>query len=62
MMKKTITVKTYLDNREISTYGKKIRIVESGSHRYLGAWYENNNALKEVKEVKTSAKYLFIFV
>lgn len=62
MTKKIITVKTYLDNRDITTYGKKIRVVESGSHRNLGAWYEHGNALKEVKEVKASAKYLFIFV
>ena len=61
-MKKIITVKTYLEKREIVTYGKKVRILESGSHKNLGAWYENNNALKEVKEVKTSTKYLFIFV
>ena len=61
-MKKVITVKTYLEERAIATYGKKVRILESGSHRNLGAWYENNNALKEVKEVKASAKYLFIFV
>lgn len=61
-MKKILTVKTYLDKRDISTYGKKIRVVESGSHRCLGSWNENGNALKAVKEVKVSTKYLFIFV
>lgn len=61
-MKKVITVKTYLEKRETATYGKKIRIVESGSHKSLGAWYEHDNALREVKEVKASEKYLFIFV
>lgn len=61
-MKKILTVKTYLDKRDISTYGKKIRVVESGSNRSLGAWYEHNNALKEVKEVKITTRVIFIYV
>lgn len=61
-MKKILTVKTYLDKRDISSYGKKIRIVESGSNRYLGSWHEHDNAIREVKEVKITSKFLFIYV
>ena len=31
-MKKILTVKTYLDKRDISSYGKKIRIVSIPAH------------------------------
>lgn len=60
-MKKTIlTVEKYLKNRDSKTYNKQLRILESGSHKNCGDWLENKN--KEVKAVKITSKYLFIFI
>jgi len=60
MKKKIFTVADYVDVRDKNLYGKKIRVLESSTHKNLGAWWEN--ASREVKEVKISMKYLFIFV
>lgn len=55
-----MNVNRYIETRTETTYGKKVRILDSKSHRNLGPWYRN--AGRDIVEVKVTEKYLFIFV
>ena len=55
-------VADYINERDPKSYGKTIRIIDEKTHRNMGNWWEKANANREVKIVKISQKYLFIFV
>ena len=55
-------VADYINERDPKSYGKTIRIIDEKTHRNMGNWWEKSNANREVKIVKISQKYLFIFV
>lgn len=61
-MKKTIklTVGRYVENRDKMSYNKQIRILDHRTHENLGNWMSNIDAV--VKDVKITAKYVFIFI
>ena len=55
-----MTVKTFLDNRNNSTYGKSIRILDNETKKNCGNCLHNFDAI--VISIKITKKYLFIFV
>ena len=55
-------VADYINERDPKSYGKTIRVIDKKTHRNMGNWWEKTNANREVKIVKISQKYLFIFV
>lgn len=55
-------VADYINERDPKSYGKTIRVIDEKTHRNMGNWWEKTNANREVKIVKISQKYLFIFV
>ena len=57
-----MTVGDFIETREITTWNKKIRVVDNRTHVEVGKWYENKIINKKVKSFKASSKYLFIFV
>lgn len=57
-----MTVGTFIETREATTWGKKIRVVDNRTHDEVGKWYDNKVINKSVKSFKASKKYLFIFV
>lgn len=61
-MKKTkkLTVWDYMNNRDSKSYRKQVRLLDNETHKNLGYWWDNSQA--EVKAVKITAKYVFIFI
>ena len=55
-----MTVREYIEGRPQFVYGKKIRILNGISKKYLGEWTEY--ADKYVIGVKITTKYIFIFI
>lgn len=55
-----MTVKEYLDARNNSTYGKKIRILSQKTGRNCGNCVNNFN--QAVSATKITSKYLFIYI
>ena len=55
-----MTVKEYLDTRNNSTYGKKIRILSQKTGRNCGNCVNNFN--HAVSATKITSKYLFIYI
>lgn len=55
-----MTVKEYLDARNNSTYGKKIRILNQKTGRNCGNCVNNFN--QTVSATKITSKYLFIYI
>jgi len=53
-------VRDYVENRNTMSYGKKIRILDSVSHRYLGDWVAFSEAI--IKKIKVTSKIIFIFI
>ena len=60
MLMYNTTVKDYLENRIYATYGKKIRILDKVSKKYLGKWIDFSEAI--IKEIKITKKIIFIFI
>ena len=54
--KKTLTVRQYIERRNIERYGRKIRVIGSNSSQWL------DNADATVKSVKVTEKYVMIFI
>ena len=54
--KKTLTVRQYIERRNIERYGRKIRVIGSNSSQ----WLDNADAI--VKSVKVTEKYVMIFI
>lgn len=54
--KKTLTVRQYIERRNIERYGRKIRVIGSNSSQ----WLDNADAI--VKSVKVTEKYVIIFI
>lgn len=57
---KKLTVWEYMNNRNEISYGKQVRILDNETHKSYGPWYQNTSA--EVKAVKITSKFLFIFI
>lgn len=57
-----MTVGAFIETREVTTWGKRIRVVDNRTHEEIGKWYDNKVINKSVKSFKASKKYLFIFV
>lgn len=57
-----MTVGNFVETREITTWGKKIRVVDNRTHEEVGKWYDNKVINKRVKSFKVTNKYLFIFI
>lgn len=57
---KKITVWEYLNNRDEKSRNKRIRILDQITHKSYGLWQENTSA--QVKAVKITEKFLFIFI
>lgn len=57
---KKITVWEYLNNRDEKSRNKRIRILDQITHKSYGLWQENTFA--QVKAVKITEKFLFIFI
>lgn len=55
-----MTVKYFLDNRPQFTYGKKVRILDSRTKKYLGG--ASLYLLYPVKDYKVTTKYIFIYI
>jgi hypothetical protein len=55
-----LTVREYVEGRSSFLYGKKIRILEGSSKKYLGEWQDYNTSI--VLGVKVTTKYVFIFI
>ena len=55
-----MTVREYIENRPTNLYGKKIRILDAGTHKNCGGWVTCSNRI--VKDVKITTKYIFIYV
>lgn len=53
-------VRDYVENRNTMSYGKKIRILDSVSHKYLGDWITFSEAI--IKSIKVTTKIIFIFI
>lgn len=54
--KKTLTVRQYVERRDVERYGRKIRVIGSDSPQWL------DNADAAVKSVKVTEKYVIIFI
>ena len=54
-----MTVKEYVYSRDKSIYGRQMRLLDN-NHKYMGQWWLF--PYKEVKEVKVTEKYIFIFI
>ena len=54
-----MTVKDYVYTRSKELYGRPMRILDK-NHKYIGQWWLFPDY--EVKEVKVTTKYIFIFV
>ena len=54
------TVKDFLDNRPQFTYGKKVRILDSRTKKYIGGAMEY--LFYPVESYKITTKYIFIYV
>lgn len=59
-MKKTLTVKEYLDRRSSDRYNKSIRILDKDTKKNCGNWLDNADRI--VYNVKVTSKVLFIFI
>ena len=57
---KKLTVWEYMNNRDSKFYRKQIRLLDNETHKNLGYWWDNSQA--EVKSVKITSKYVFIFI
>ena len=57
---KNLTVWEYLNNRDEKSCNKRIRILDQITHKSYGLWQENISA--QVKEIKITEKFLFIFI
>ena len=55
-----MTVKEYIEARPETVYGKKIRILNSINHKYLGEWTDWQSAY--VLSAKITSKFIFIFI
>lgn len=55
-----MTVREYIEGRSPLLYGKKIRILDGSSKKYLGEWQDYNTSI--VLGVKVTTKYVFIFI
>ena len=57
---KNLTVWEYLNKRGNQSLNKRIRVLNNITHKSCGNWAEN--ALAQVKTVKITEKFLFIFI
>ena len=55
-----MTIKEYIETRPTAVYGKKIRVLNAITKKYMGEWFEYPNAF--VNGVKVTTKYIFIFI
>lgn len=56
------TVGEFIETRELTTWGKRIRVVDNRTHTEVGKWYDNKVVNMKIKSFKVTNKYLFIFV
>ena len=61
-MNKILTVGDYIDIRNKTFYGRKIRVLDAITHENLGRWYDKKIINRPVKTAKITEKYLFIFI
>ena len=54
-----MTVREYVYTRPKEIYGRPIRLLDK-NHKYIGQWWLFPEL--EVREVKVTAKYIFLFV
>ena len=54
-----MTIREYVYTRPKEIYGRPIRVLDK-NHKYIGQWWLFPDY--EVKEVKVTTKYIFIFV
>ena len=57
---KNLTVLDYLNKRGNQSLNKRIRVLDNITHESRGSWADN--ALAQVKAVKITEKFLFIFI
>ena len=57
---KNLTILEYLNKRGNQSLNKRIRVLDNITHENCGSWADN--ALAQVKAVKTTEKFLFIFI
>ena len=55
-----MTLKEYLEKRNSTTYGKKIRVLSAKTRKNAGNCVDNFNST--VVSTKVTSKYLFVFV
>ena len=55
-----MTVREYIETRPKAIYGKKVRILNAITKKYMGEWFEHPNAY--VLSAKVTTKYIFIFI